>query len=208
MILKQPIMAAILLAVCSAFFACSPKAAKPAGTGSADSTTHYSVKNYIRGQILAMYGQPIVVERKIVHGNLADSSFIPISETDWDEVLPIVASSDISDPQFTGSYEFNVADENITGSRILTYSAKRPDLFTQTFQINTDPLNFKVKSIYIETRRSGFWSKISQKILYTPFSILQIQETNDPLIGATKNTRLEYRFPGDPSNDVHIVEEE
>ncbi len=208
MILKQPILAALMLATPIAFSACSSKNPTPeAGTGT-DSTTHYAVKNFVRGQILTMYGQPIVVERRFTDGARTDSSFVPISEARWNELFPAVMDADISDPSFNGQYDFTVADEQLTGSRVLTYSAKRPDLFTQLFQINTDPLNFKVKSIYIETRKSGFWRKVARKILYVPFNIIQIQETDDPLIGAAKNTRLEYRFPGDPSNDVHIVEEE
>lgn len=207
MIFKQPVAAATLFVISCTLLACSSNTTKPSGVASPD-TGHYSVRSYIHGQILSLYGQPTVLERRLITGAGLDSSLIPMAEADWNEVLPLFAESDISDPANNGLYDFSVADDNITGSRILTYTAKRPDLFTQLFQINTDPLNYKAKNIYIETRKSGFWRKQSHKLLYIPHTIIQIQETIDPLIGSTQQRRLEYIFPGDPSNDVHIVEEE
>ena len=207
---KLPVLAAaMLLAGIFCTQSCSRKTPDPQASVAADSASHYSVRNFVRGQAILLEGQPITLFRILRENGSFDSSLLPITALNWSEVIPAFVNSDISAPQFTGRYQFSISDDDVTATRILTYTATRPDLFTRLFQINTDAETYAVKSIYIENRSSGFWRSRSQKLLYIPGNIVQIQETEDPLIGKTIQKRLEYKFMRDESDrsDVHIVEE-
>ncbi len=207
MIFKQPLLAAGLLLAGSIFgLSCTRRSDKTAAAPASDSA-QYSIRAYARGQIGLLYDQPLTLYRVVREGDVVDSSLLPITQLNWKEVIPAFVQSDISAPRFIGQYRFSIADDNLTATRILSYEALRPDLFTRLFQINTDISNHMVKSIYVETRKSGFWKSTSQKLLYVPNRVIQIQETDDPLIGATTQRRIEYIFPRDEgAGDVHIVE--
>lgn len=208
MILKLPILAAAgLLAGSLLTASCTGEKTGDAPLGGSDSGRHYSIRSYISGQAIALSGQPLTLHRISREGDAYDSALVPIYGLNWKEVIERFAGSDISDRRFVGQYSFSISDDDLTATRVLTYTATRPDLFTRLFQINTDPENDRVKSIYIETRRSGFWRSLSQKLLYIPGNVVQVQETEDPLIGTTKRRRLEYKFLRDDPGGVHIVEE-
>jgi len=206
MIKKQALLAAgMLLAGCVFIFSCSHKSTQQQPPAAADSG-QYSVKSYVRGQIRLLYDQPITLDRIVWEGGDRDSALLPITELDWDKVIPAFVKSDISAPEFIGQYRFSIADDDLTATRVLTYDALRPDLYTRIFQISTDVSNNLIRSIYIETRESGFWKKRSQKLLYVPGRVIQMQETEDPLIGATRQRRLEYRFTSPGQDEPQIVE--
>jgi hypothetical protein len=206
MILKLPVLAAfILVSGLAVLTSCAGKKAQ-APVGTPTDSGHYSVRSYALGQVNKLYGQPIALERVYRDDDRFDSSLLPITALDWNEVISVFAKTDISAPEFVGKYVFTVSDDNLTATRVLTYTAARPDLFTRIFQINTDLFDFRVKSLYIETKESGFWKSISQKLLYSPGNIIQIQEDTDPLIGKTAHKRLEYRFTREEPDGVHIVE--
>lgn len=207
MIIKlRPSAASLLIAALVAFASCSGEKSPPPPAKAGD-TTNYSVRRYILGQIEKLRGEPFVLTRTFTEGARKDSAYVLLDSVNWKEIIPVFSASDISSPAYVGAYDFNSAEDAVTSSQVLTYSARRRDLFTQTFQITTDPLNFKVKSIYIETRKSGFWRSTSQKLLYVPMGVIQIQQTDDPLIGGTKQTRLELQFPRINPDNVNIEEE-
>jgi hypothetical protein len=206
MIFRQALLVAVLFLAGSVFtLSCTHKSPELQPSANSDSA-QYSIRAYVRGQIRQLYDQPLVLDRIEQTGNARDSSFVPITALDWKNVIPAFVKSDISAPEFIGQYRFSIADDDLTATRVLTYDALRPDLFTRIFQISTDVSNNLIRSVYIETRESGFWKKRSQKLLYVPNRVIQIQETEDPLIGGTRQRRLEYRFASAAQDEPQIVE--
>lgn len=161
-----------------------------------DGNTYFSIKQFAADQIRT-YGQVPFSLYKIVHLNGdVDSTVVNFVNINWAPILHSFAETDISDKKFLGQYDFSVYDESVTGSRVLSYTAKNDKLLTRQLQIGTDPTNNRITSIYIETSQSDFWGSQSQKLLYIPLRIIQIQQSKHPLIGKAWDLRTEYRFMG------------
>lgn len=206
MISKLPLPAAFLICLgLVTLSACAGKKTSSGISAKADSG-YYPLRNFLEGQVRKLYGLPITVERVAWEGGRFDSSLLPTMYLDWSEVIPAFMKADISAPEFLGKYQFSNVEDNLTATRTYTYTATRPDLFTRTLQIHTDMLDYHIKALYIETKASNFWKSTSQKLLCIPGNIIQIQESSNPLIGSVSRRRLEYRFPRESSDNVHIEE--
>jgi len=60
--------------------------------------------------------------------------------------------------------------------------------------ISADATNNRVRSIYIETQKSGKWSSKSQKLFYMPLKVISVQEFEKSFLSSPKELRIEYRF--------------
>ncbi len=165
-----------------------------------DRNTYFSIKQFAADQI-QMYGRVPFSLYKIVHLNgKVDSTVVNFINLDWAPILHAFEETDISDKKFIGQYDFSIYDESITGSRIAAYTAKNDKLLTRRLQIGTDPSNNKITSIYIETKKNGFWGSSSQKLLYIPLHLIQLQQSKKPLLGRAWDLRTEYRFMRDDNS--------
>jgi hypothetical protein len=157
-------------------------------------SAYFSVKQFIRDQILIYSGQPYTLFRVRHQDGAIDTTLVNFFNMDWPSILNTFNATDISPRKYLGKYTFSVYDEDITGNRGYTYTSTDPKNFTRTLIINTDPTNNKITSLYIETAKSGLFSNKTQKLLYIPLQIIQIQETEGRLLGKARNLRIDYRF--------------
>lgn len=156
--------------------------------------TYFSVQQFILDQWEVFKGQPFTFEKRIVNGDQADTGIITAQDVDWALIFKSFRAADISDTSFLNKYKFSVFDENLSGTSNLYYEATNPDVFTRVFQITIDPVNNKIRAIYIETEKKSFWGTTKQKLYYAPLKTIQIQEFEDPLIGSDKKRIISYRF--------------
>src|ERR1043165_611590 len=165
--------------------------------------TYFSIKQYAADQIKMFGGIPHSLYR-ITHLNEnVDTTIANFLNMDWAPIFKMFGETDISQLKYVGLYDFNIYNDDATYSRGLIYTAKDPSLLTRTLQINTDPTNNKITSIYIETAKHDFWGSTTQKLLYVPLHLIQIQETQHNLIGKARNLRVDYRFMRD--DDVEQI---
>lgn len=162
-------------------------------------TAYFSIKQFIADQIETNYGNPYTLYRIVAVDGKLDSTLQSIDDIDWTSVFGTFTATDISARKFLGKYNFAVSDDNTTGDRGFIYTAKEPELFTRLLQINVDPSNYRITSIYLETAKEDFWERKTQKLLYVPLHVIQIQETEDGFLTSPKEVRVEYRFPFDES---------
>ncbi len=160
---------------------------------SADSS-YFSVRQFIKDQIDTHYGKPYSLYRIAYLDDERDSTVVSFLDLDWSSILGTFSAADISPRKYLGKYDFSVSDESITGYRGYTYTSTDPEAFTRMFQINTDPTTNLIKSLYIETEKHDFFRNKTQKLLYIPLRIIQIQETEGSLFGKARNLRVDYRF--------------
>jgi hypothetical protein len=113
---------------------------------------------------------------------------------DWASIFITFNSTDISYNKFKGKYKEDFYEDQTTGLRGLSYSALEPDLLTRFLQVSLDPFNNRITSIYIETAKHDFWGSKTQKLLYVPLRVIQIQEKQTHRIGKSGNMRVDYRF--------------
>ena len=157
-------------------------------------STYFSIRQFEADQIQLYSGTPYSLYRISYLNNEKDTTIVNFMNMDWASIFRTFNATDISDPKFLGHYNFAAYDDETTGTRSYTYTAADDKLFTRMFQINTDPTNDKITSIYIETAKQSFLGSTSQKLLYVPLRIIQIQESVHNLIGPTRNLRVDYRF--------------
>lgn len=180
-----------LIALCC--FSCREKeAAAPVTTPSG--ATYFSIKDFARDQWETFHGKPLMlVEYTTVNGK-TDSNVVSALTMKWSEVFKRFFETDIGDPKFLERYNFEMFEEEATQTRTFAYTAKEPELFTQKLQIAADAYTNKIRNVYVETQKQSFWSTKTQKLLYSPMRVVQMQEHTDPLIGFQKDVVVEYKF--------------
>jgi hypothetical protein len=182
-----------LLVITLLFFSCKKKSETQVVDTSRG--TYFSIKGFIRDQWETFSGQPYLLNRfTTIDGKVVDSTLISGMKLEWSTLFKTFFETDISDPKFLEKYQFENFLEDATQTRTFSYTAINPELFTQKLQLTIDNYTGKIRNIYIETQKSSFWSKQSQKLLYTPVRVIQIQEHNEPLIGSNKDKIVEYKF--------------
>lgn len=182
------------LLLCFTLFLCScQKEAAPLPAAS-NQAGYFSIRDFIKDQWKTYHGQPLVIKQYTTLNGHTDSVELSSLKMKWSTLIHIFSETDISDPKFLNQYDFETFDEGLTQTRNFIYTARTPELFTQKLQIAADLVTHKIRSIYIETCKQSFWSTRSQKLLYAPMRTLLVHETNDPLIGSTKDLNIEYKF--------------
>lgn len=184
-----------LVLLCSILFlfSCKKKEVTKA-TANAAAGTYFSIKDFTRDQWKTFHGQPFVLHQYVTLNGKTDSTIVSALTMKWSLVFKTFFETDISDPKFLEQYDFTMFEESTTETRTFTYTAKKPELFTQKLQIAADMYNNKIRNIFIETQKQTFWNTQSQKLFYSPLRFIQIQEHNDPLIGGQKDMVIEYKF--------------
>ena len=194
MILK-PVGQLILLLCGFAIFASSCKFNNVDNRPLPADSSYFSIKDFVRDQIILNSGQPISLTRVSVLNGERDSSLTNFMTANWAPVFDAFNESDIAERKYIGQYSFSQFDDESTGTHDFVYTAKNPKLFTRTLQIHIDPFTNKIMSIYIETAKRNFWTNTSKKLLYIPYKIIQIQEQEGYFVGKSKNLLVEFRFP-------------
>ncbi|PZF73520.1 hypothetical protein [Taibaiella soli] len=185
---------AILFFTVLTLASCGGEYASSTGKGLDSAGTYYSVNIFARDQWEMYYGQPYMLEKVAVLNGQKDSSLVAIENMDWGAILKIFSATDISNKKYLGQYDFSMFDNNLAASKVFYYQAKDPKLFTQVLEINVDPFNSRIRSIYIETAKHSFWNDKIQKLYYAPLKTLQIQETEKPFMGDKKELKVTYKF--------------
>jgi hypothetical protein len=177
-------------------FASSCKKGEEQNTPSADLSngTYFSIKDFTKDQWKTFHGQPYVLQQYTTLNGKTDSVMLSALTMKWSAIFKTFFEADISDPKFLNRYDFSMFEEPTTQTRTFTYTAKEPELYTQKLQIAADIEHNKIRNIFIETKKETFWNSETQKLLYSPVHVLQIQQHNDPLIGRQKELVITYKF--------------
>ena len=157
-------------------------------------SSYFSIRQFIKDQIDTYYGAPYTLYRVARLDGQVDSTLVDFFNMDWGSVLGTFSATDISARKYLGSYSYSMSDDDITGNRGHAYSATDPKAFTRLLQINTDPSNNRITSIYIETAKRDFFGSKTQKLLYIPLRIIQIQEREGNLLSKDRDLRIDYKF--------------
>lgn len=183
----------IAICCCLVFFtSCKKEEAATANT--AHQPGYFSIRDFIKDQWKTYHGQPLLIKQYTTLNGHTDSVELSSLKMKWSNLIHVFYETDISDPKFLDQYDFETFDEGLTQTRNFIYTARTPELYTQKLQIAADLVTHKIRSVYIETTKQSFWSTRSQKLLYAPMRSLLVHETNDPLIGSTKDLNIEYKF--------------
>lgn len=168
-----------------------------------DGNTYFSIKQFAADQINMYARVPFSLYKLVYLDGKVDSTVVNFINIDWAPILRAFGETDISDKKFLGQYDFSVYLDSTMGTRVALYTAKNDKLLTRSLQIATDPSNDKITSIYIETAHHDFWGSETQKLLYIPLRIIQIQKSKHRLLGKDWELRTEYRFMGDNPDDSY-----
>ena len=198
---RRVVFFALLVAASLSISACQRYVARNAIVN--DGNTYFSIKQFAADQIQTYGQQPFSMFRITKLNGKTDTTLANFMNMDWAPIFHSFGETDISDPKFLGQYDFSMYDESVTGARILSYTAKNKKLLTRTLQIAADPTNNKITSIYIETAQNDFWGSQSQKLLYVPLRLIQIQKSKHGLLGKAWDLNTEWRFgaPGQDSDE-------
>lgn len=156
--------------------------------------SYFSIRRYAMDQFHVYWGQPFSIDKIVTLNGKTDSTIENAYSVNWGNILKPFFESDISDLKFVGHYTFSSFEDDANSSLTYYYEAKDKNLFTKSLQIVTDPFTHKVKSIYVETAKNSRFSEKSQKLLYVPLKMIQIQEFESSFLSKNKNLRIEYRF--------------
>ena len=130
-----------------------------------------------------------------------DTGIVNFLTMDWTGILQAFMAADISSKKFAGMYDWSIENDETTGNRGHSFTAKDPKLFTRLMHVNTDPTNNRITSIYIETHKGDFWGAKTGKLLYIPLKLIQIQERNSPRFGKARSLRIDYKALDDEEGE-------
>jgi len=156
--------------------------------------TYYSIKGFLDDQWRYLEGQPITLLRVATFNGHSDSSFVRLDSTVWKEIRKQFDPSDIAESRFLGQYDFSMYDEDALNQIVLSYTAKNNDLLTQKLNIGMDNVNHRIRTIYIETRKSNRTYETSRKLTYIPRQVISIQAFEKSVISKRENMRVAYYF--------------
>ncbi len=158
--------------------------------------TYFSIKQFLDERQEDEKNEPYVLLKVIKHDNKKDSSFLPLDETAWKELKAHFEDADIGDKKFLNRYEAQMFEDNLTQTIFLQYIAKNDDEVVRKMDINIDPKNEKIKSVYIELVKKSMSNTLINKILYTPEKLLQVQSLEKSKIkkSDSKETVTEYHY--------------
>lgn len=195
-------LTSIILAVVSLMLTSCGDYTQSYTDGKISDSSYFPIKVYAAAQIKTYFGAPYTLYRISHLDGVVDTTLVNYYNMDWGDILKPFLATDISERKYIGQYDFAVSDDEITGNRGYTYTAKTPDLYTRLLQVNFDPTNFRIRSIYIETHKGDFWGSRSGKLLYVPLRIIQIQETSKTLLGKVRNLRVDYKYMGSDDDEA------
>jgi hypothetical protein len=171
-------------------YSCKKKVVVSAPVITDTTQTYFSIKGFIKDQVLLLVGQPYSLNQFTTLNGKTDSTMVNFYTMDMGYVLKTFLATDISDPKFLGKYKFSSFAEVSTGNQTLMYEAKEPELFTRSFSFTVDPTNNMILSFYIETMKGDN----HQRLLYVPLKVIQIQDYEASTFGKARDFRVEYRF--------------
>lgn len=167
---------------------------KPEDTPPEGEGTYFSIRQFAMDQWHSFKGQPYSMFKIVTINGKSDTTMTNAYYLDWGSILKVFFETDISDKKYFGLYDFSQFEDATTYTNNYYYEAKDPKLFTQKLQISADNEHNKIKTIYIETQKSGGMSTTTKKLYYSPMNVIQIQEFEKTKGGPEKEIKIEYRF--------------
>ncbi len=156
---------------------------------------YFSTKDFLDDQWKNRENQPYMLTRIITLNDRSDTAFVAWDSTFFATIRAPFDAADIGKRNLLGKYDFSVTEDNISGAYNLTYDAKTPELLTRKVIISMDSYNQRVRSVYIETMEDNRLHFRSQKLLYQPDVVIQIQEFEKTDVSGPKELRVIYKFP-------------
>ena len=176
---------------------CSKKAATAADATDCDPNakgTYFSITQFGRDQFSLYRGEPYSFIKTTVTDSKKDTVIENIYNVNWAFIFKTFFESDISNRKFLCHYNFSQFDDDVTKTRNYYYEAKDPGLFTRKLIISTNPESNKVISVYVETEKKTTLTFQSQKLLYQPLKVIQIQKFEKNIGKNPVNEVIQYNF--------------
>ena len=159
-----------------------------------DAAGYFSIKQFLDDQWNNRRGIPYTLTKISTLNGKTDSSYIALDSVLWRNIRSKFDATDISDPKFLSQYDYNSYEEESMDFTTLHYQAKDKKLFTQVMNVDIDNFNNRVRSIYIETIKENAIYKKTEKLLYVPDDLIQIQEFEKSVVSPEKNMKISFRF--------------
>ena len=180
----------VLLSILTITFSCREKLKEE----DPDVATYFSIKQFLDDQWKNREGIPYTLNKISTFNGLSDSSFIGLDSVVWKQIREKFDATDISEPKYLDQYEYSNYEEDALDVTVLHYEAKDKGLFTRKMDVSVDVFNNRVRTIYIETlKKNAIYTK-SQKLLYVPDQIIQIQEFEKSIVSPVKEMKVVYIF--------------
>lgn len=159
-----------------------------------DAATYFSIKQFLDDQWKNREGIPYSLTKISTMNGITDSAYIGLDSVVWKNIRAKFDPTDISDTKFLDQYDISSFEEESMDFTTLRYEAKTKKQFTQIMNIDIDNFNNRVRSIYIETLKENSIYKKTEKLLYIPDDLIQIQEFEKSVVSPEKNTKISFRF--------------
>lgn len=159
-----------------------------------DAATYFSIKQFLDDQWENRKDIPFTLTKIATMNGETDSSYIGLDSVLWENIRAKFDPTDISEPKFLNQYEISSFEEETMDYTTLRYQAKTKKQFTQVLNIDIDNFNNRVRAIYIETLKENAIYKKTEKLLYIPDDLIQIQEFEKSVVSPEKNMKLSFRF--------------
>lgn len=172
-------------------FSCSKKGAvkqeQPEGS-------YFSIIEFTTDQWATYHGRPYGMVKKVYFNGKEDSTVTNALEVDWASIIKVFFETDISGDKYLGKYDFSAFADKGNINHNFFYEANDPKVYTRSLQVNADPLDNKIKSIYIEAEKSDRMGTKSVKLFYSPLQTISIQELETTKTGQRREMRVVYEF--------------
>jgi len=156
--------------------------------------TYFSIKQFLDDQWENRKGIPYTLLKISTFNGKMDSSIVGLDSILWQGIRTKFDPADISSTEFLGQYDFNSFEEKEMDLTTLHYQAKNKDLFMQVMNIDIDDFTNRIRSVYIETSKENAIYKKTEKLLFVPDNLIQIQEFEKSMVSPAKNMKISYRF--------------
>lgn len=179
-----------LLLLCFIAFACSQKKK----VNNPEQETYFSVKQFLDDQWKNREGNPYSLMKVVDFNGKTDSTIVSLDSNLWKLIRPFFDEANIGDVEHFGQYEFNSFEEETLDMIMLHYEAINKKAFTRKMDIGVDVFTHRVKSVYIETQKKNAIYLKTQKLLFIPDRIIQIQEYEKSIVSPAKKMNISYYF--------------
>lgn len=142
-------------------------ACKRDSNAAADTMKFFDIKGFFRADSLRLAKLDPLVNKTVVHNQVAETKKVHISN--WGNELSLFIESDINKPAWKASYSSE------TENGLLIYRSKDPALKTQEVVIKKE--NDRVKWILIFNHTKNILYETNEKLSYFPDSLYLIQKS-------------------------------
>lgn len=170
----------ILALACSSFMACNSgekSTEQNANVQLIDSSQGlWSIKAYLDDQWILLQDAPLVLLKTVEQNGKVDSSYLQLDEKGFAEIRAFFDKTDINDSKMRNLYSVEEFSDFGNAFIFLNYKALDPELLTQKVELGINDETMKIKTVFIETRKSSLFKSEIMKLNYNSNKSIVIQQ--------------------------------